>query len=97
MTLVGREDRGGADRYHLTAIAPAEQVEIITARLVRDQDVEIDLWVQPVTGLVAAAEFDVPTSEGDVTWTLELRDYGDDFDISRPDGLIDEPTEGANG
>ena len=95
--VVGREDRDGADRYRLTATAPAAQVEIITARLVRDQDVEIDLWVQPVTGLVAAAEFTVPTSEGDVTWTLELREYGDDFDITRPDDLIDEPAEGESG
>jgi lipoprotein LprG len=84
--LVGTTDRDGT-RYHVRGTAPAEQVEIITARLVRDQDVEIDFWIQPVTGLVHAAEFSTPIGDGTVDWTLELDRYGDEFDIEPPDGV----------
>ncbi len=85
--LVGTEQRDGNDRYHIAATAPAEQVEIITARLVRDQDVAIDFWIQPVTGEVRTAEFTTRVPEGDVTWVLELSDYGDEFDIEPPEGI----------
>ncbi len=92
--LIGTSEQGGADRYRIVATAPAAQVEIITARLVRDQDVEIEFSIHPVTAHVTAAEFAVPTDEGEVVWELELRDYGDDFDITRPDGLIDDDGAG---
>ena len=87
--LVGEEDRGGS-RYHITGVAPAAQVEIISAGLVRDQDVAIDFWIHPVTGLVTAAEFTTTihggTSDGaDTHWVLELRDYGEKFDIDEPE------------
>ncbi len=87
VTLHGLVERDGAERYHLTATAPAEQVEIITARLVRDVSVEIDFWLQPVNGAVMAAEFTTTFPDGDVDWTLTLSDYGADFDIEPPDGL----------
>lgn len=94
--LVGTTDRGGT-RYHVRGTAPAERVEIITARLVRDQDVEIDFWIQPVTGLVHAAEFSTPVGDGTVDWTLELDRYGDDFDIEPPDGVEAAASEGDDG
>ncbi len=87
VTLHGLVERDGADRYHLTATAPAEQVEIITARLVRDVSVEIDFWLQPVNGAVMVAEFTTTFPDGDVDWTLTLSDYGADFDIEPPEGL----------
>ena len=80
-------DRDGRDRYHLTATAPAANIEIITARLVRGQDVDFEFWVQPVTGRVRAAEFTADFNGDDVTWVLELSDYGADFDIAPPDGV----------
>jgi lipoprotein LprG len=60
---------------------------VITARLVRNQDVDIDFWIQPVTGNVRAAEFTTPTPDGDVSWTLELNSFGTDFEISLPEGI----------
>ena len=79
----------GVDHYRISGTAPAEQVSVITARLVRNQDVEIDFWIQPVTGLVARAEFstDAGGSDDTIDWTLLLSDYGADFDITPPDGL----------
>lgn len=85
--LIGIEDRNGNDRYHLSATAPAEHVEVITARLVRDQDLTIDFWIQPVTGEVREARFTAEFDGGEVRWTLLLNDYGDDFDIQPPEGL----------
>jgi hypothetical protein len=85
--LVGEEDRGGK-RYHVRGVAPAERVEIITAGLVEDQDMTIDLWLRRDTGIVTAAEFST-TFEGEVTdWVLELSDYGEVFTIEPPD--VDE-------
>lgn len=81
--LVGEEDRGGK-RYHIHGVAPADRMERITAGLVRDQDVPIDLWLRRDTALVTAAEFST-TFDGAVTdWVLELSDYGDQFDIEAP-------------
>ena len=85
--LVGTEERDGADRYHIAATAPADRVEAITAGLVQDQDVDIDFWIQPVTGEVRAVEFTTPVGGGQVTWELELSEYGEDFDIQPPEGI----------
>ncbi|WP_420452131.1 LppX_LprAFG lipoprotein [Ilumatobacter sp.] len=85
--LVGSEERGGGQRYHVTGTAPAEQVETITARLVRGQEVEMDFWIQPVTGEVRSAEFTTQVPDGAVTWVLELSGYGEEFDIGPPEGV----------
>ena len=90
VSFVGTETRDGNSRYHIAATAPAEQVEVITARLVRNQDVEIEFWIQPVTGEVREAKFsaEIPNDSGsaEVQWTLLLSDYGKEFDIQPPDG-----------
>jgi lipoprotein LprG len=84
--LVGIEDRGG-DAYHVRGTAPAAQIEVITAGLVDDQDVLIDFWIDPVTGLVREAEFDTEIDGGVVEWSLALDKYGDAFDIAPPEGV----------
>jgi lipoprotein LprG len=81
--FVGEEDRDG-QRYHVRGVAPAAQMEIISAGLVRDQDVVIDFWIHPVTGLVTAAEFTTTFGGADTNWELELRDYGESFEIEPP-------------
>jgi hypothetical protein len=94
--LVGLEqrdgDNGGA-RYHVRGTATAAQMKIITAGLVGNQDVAIDFWIQPVTGLVRSAEFTTAAAQDegavaeDVEWSLELSQYGDEFTIVPPDEL----------
>jgi len=82
--LVGEENRGGK-RYHLRGVAPADRMEIVTAGLVRDQDVHVDFWMKRDTGLITAAEFST-TFDGKVTdWVLELSDYGKAFTIKAPE------------
>lgn len=82
--LVGVEDRGGK-RYHIHAVAPAAQMEIITAGLVRDQDVTIDFWLKRDTALVTAAEFSTVYRDKTTDWVIELSGYGDDFEIKMPE------------
>ena len=82
-TIVGVDDRGG-ERYHVRGTAPAEQVSNITVGLVRDQDVEVDLWIHPSTFLVTAAAFDTTIDGEPASWALELGRYGDEFVIEAP-------------
>jgi len=81
--LVGEVDRDG-DRYQISGVAPAANIEIISAGLVRDQDVAIDFWIHPVTGLVTDAEFTTTYRGADTDWVLELGDYGETFEINPP-------------
>lgn len=82
-TIVAIDDRGG-ERYHVRGTAPADQVSNITVGLVRDQDVEVDLWIHPTTSLVTAAEFETAIDGERARWTLELTRYGDAFVIEPP-------------
>ncbi|HEX4984185.1 MAG TPA: LppX_LprAFG lipoprotein [Ilumatobacteraceae bacterium] len=81
--LVGEVDRDG-ERYQISGVAPADNIEIISAGLVRDQDVAIDFWIHTVTGLVTAAEFTTTYRGADTDWVLELGDYGETFEIEPP-------------
>ncbi len=90
--LVGLEQRdgdNGGERYHVRGTATAAQMKIITAGLVGNQNVEIDFWIQPVTALVRSAEFTTTAAQdaGNVDWSLELSQYGDEFTIVPPDEL----------
>ena len=85
--LVGIENDGGGDRYHLRGIAPAAEVTNITVGLVRDQEVPVDLWVHPSSSLVTRAEFTTTIDGGESNWRLDLRKYGETFVIERPAGV----------
>lgn len=82
--MVGEESRDGT-RYHIRARATADAIEKVTAGLVDGQEVDIDLWLHPVSGLVTAAEFSVDVEGGVADWTLNLSRYGDDVTIEPPE------------
>lgn len=84
--LVDIADRGG-DRYHVRGTAAADDVRNITVDLVRDQDVPVDFWIHPTTGLVTAAEFTTTIDDAEARWVLELDNYGDDFTIDPPENI----------
>ncbi len=81
--FVGEEDRDGT-KYRLRATAPAASMQAVTAGLVRGQDVELDLWLHPVTALVTDVEFSTSFDGADTFWVLGLADYGETFTISDP-------------
>jgi hypothetical protein len=86
--LVGLEEDDGVQRYHITASAPAVRIETITAGLVSDQDVDLDVWLDPDTGHVLEVLFDAETSAGISSWQLRFFDYGDDMVIVPPEELL---------
>ena len=83
LEFVAEEQRGGT-RYHLRGVAPAAAMQTITAGLVRGQDVELDIWMHPVTTLITAVEFRTEFRGETSSWLLELDEYGESFDISDP-------------
>jgi len=85
--LVGLEDRDGESLYRVTGLAPAARIETITAGLVRDQDVALDMWLDPNTGQIREVAFETETASGLSTWVLRFFDYGDDIAIVPPDEL----------
>ncbi len=85
--LIGLEESDGTDRYHLRGRGPADRVEVITFGLVRNQDVDIDLWLDPVTGEVLEATFDTLYNGEVATWRLTFSDYGADVEIPIPEEI----------
>lgn len=85
--LVGREVVDDVARYHITGIAPQQRIETITANLVRDQDVAVDIWIDATTGHILEVIFDATTAAGVSTWDLRFFDYGADIAIVPPDEL----------
>lgn len=83
--FVAEETRNEATRYHLTGTAPADRMQAITAGLVRDQSVELDLWLHPVTAEVTSIEFSTVFADETSDWVLELLDYGETFEIVPPE------------
>ncbi len=85
--LIGREELDGTTRYRISGIAPQARIETITANLVRNQDVAVDIWLDVETGHVLEVAFDATTSAGISSWSLRFFDYGDDIVIVPPDEL----------
>lgn len=83
-TFVEEVGRDGTT-YHLRAIALSENMQAITAGLVRGQDVELDLWLHPVTAAVRFIEFSTEFEGDRSDWVLSLTDYGEQFEIVPPD------------
>ena len=71
-------------RYAVTATAPAERMQSITAGLVRGQDVELDLELNPITAEVLAIAFSTEFDGATTDWVLNLGDYGESFEIVPP-------------
>jgi lipoprotein LprG len=82
--LVGLETRDGTDRYHLRGIGPAPRIEVITFGLVDDQDVVIDVWLDPVTAYVTEAAFTTLYRGEEATWQMTFSEYGEDVSIPIP-------------
>ena len=85
VTLIGTEDREGIATYHLTGTAAEERVEAITAGLVANQDVELELWIDAATGEVREVAFEAVSANGRSFWTLTFFDYGVDVIIEPPE------------
>ena len=87
VVLIGLETRDEKEQYHLRGRGPAERIEVITFGLVRGQDVDVDLWLDPVTAQVTEAAFTTQYQGGEATWRLTFSDYGAEVSIPIPDEI----------
>ncbi len=85
--LVGLDQRSEDEAYHIRGLAPAERIEVLTFGLVRNQDVDVDMWIDPVTGHVVEAAFTTLYRGEDATWVLTFTDYGAEVTIPIPDEI----------
>lgn len=83
--LVGLEDRDAGELYHVRGTADRERIATITAGLVDDQDVVLDIWIDPTTGYVREAEFITIYRGEETTWRLTFSEFGEPIEVNVPD------------
>jgi hypothetical protein len=79
--LVGSDDE---PRYRLRGSADPERVAVITAGLVGDQEVVLDIALDARTGEVREVEFSTVNGEETSMWTLTFSGYGEPLEVSPP-------------
>lgn len=70
---------------HVSFTAAGPRVEVITAGMVRGEDVLIDAWIEPVSGELRRATFSTTIGTLPTDWDLSLFDFGADITITPPD------------
>jgi lipoprotein LprG len=70
---------------HLRFEASGARVEVITAGMVRGENVTIDAWIEPGTGELRRATFSTLIGQALTDWDLKLFDYGAEITITPPD------------
>lgn len=81
---LGLEATAQGDRYRLRAVADPERVEVITAGLVKDQTVVLDIRLDTATGAVREVEFSTVNEGETSTWKLGFSRYGEAITVSPP-------------
>jgi lipoprotein LprG len=81
---VGPDEVDGRQVYQLRGLANQDRVTLITAGIVRGQDVILDLWIDQESGHVVAAEFDAAYRGEATHWRLTFRDYGEEMTVTAP-------------
>ena len=81
---VGFDATHGPDRYRLMGLADPERLEVITATLVRGQEIILDLWLDTRTGEVREVEFSTVNDGETSSWVLTFSGYGEPIEVSPP-------------
>lgn len=82
---LGREERNTEPRYRVRAVADADRVRTILAGLIPRQEVEIDMWLDTVTGHIREAELSTVYQGETSDWLIEFTEYGEPVEILPPD------------
>jgi hypothetical protein len=82
---LGREERNAEPRYRVRAIADADRVKTILAGLIPRQEVEIDMWLDAVTGHIREAELSTVYEGQTSDWLIVFTEYGEPVEIAPPD------------
>jgi lipoprotein LprG len=70
---------------HVRFTASGARVEVITAGMVRGEDVTIDAWIEPSSAELRRATFATTIGALPTEWDLTFFDYGGDISITPPD------------
>ncbi len=70
--------------YVVTGTVAPSRVEVLTAGLVSDQAVEVELWIDAETATVTRVAFNTTGADGVSEWLLELSDFGEPVTIEPP-------------
>ena len=81
---VGLDPGASEDRYVLRGLADPERLEVITAGLVRDQEVVLEIRFDTETGAVREVEFSTVYDGDTSTWILAFHGYGEPIEVSPP-------------
>lgn len=81
---LGLETTAEGDRYRLRGVADPERLEVITAGLVKDQTVVLDIHLDTSTAAVREVEFSTVYDGETSTWTLTFHGYGEPIDVAPP-------------
>lgn len=82
---IGEEERNSQSRYHIRAAADEDRVAVILAGLIRKQAVDLDMWIDPVSGYVREAELST-VYEGQISdWFIEFSEFEEPVEITAPD------------
>ena len=82
---LGDEIVDEAPLRHVRFTASGERVEVVTAGMVRGEDVTIDAWIEPDSGELRRAMFPTTIGATPTEWDLSFFDYGADITITPPD------------
>ena len=83
--LSGSTVGGSGGDYLLAGNVTAERVEHLTAGIVADQQVRIELLIDSETFHILTAEFSTDGDEGSTDWHIELGSFGVALTIEAPD------------
>lgn len=82
---IGEEERNSESRYHVRAAADEDRVAVILAGLIRKQAVDLDMWIDPVTGYVREAELSTVFEGQTSDWIIEFSEFEEPVEITPPD------------
>ena len=71
-------------RYRFSGVADPDRLEVITAGLVRDQEVVLDLALDSRTGTVMEVTFSTVYEGATSDWLLTFSGYGEPVDVNPP-------------
>lgn len=86
VSFVGEVTRDDQTVFAYTGVGQADDVTRVTSNLVRDQNVDFTMWVDPATALLTGLEFETVLGDARSAWSVSLSDYGAEFTISDPTG-----------
>lgn len=86
VTFVGEVVRNDQTVYEYTGVGQAADVSRVTSNLVRDQDVDFTMWIEPSTALLTGLDFQTVIGDATSDWSVALSDYGVEFTITDPTG-----------